>query len=690
MSIYDTVGRPWIEPPKCRVHGLASEAGRPLNGLVGKIISPGGAEGAADTRVLVMLNGVAEPKSLKLGNLHVETSQRVEFGVGVGREELGGQNGADPTRPTELFVSLVRGRDRLAAIDLPDNAVVTCGRTFGNVMAVNHCLQQLEAAGNLHGLPPIWFALTDLNVCATVNRIATGGGLPEDMPHDVLVAPLNEMHRLIRTVVDAGVAVFAIFGPHRCAQDGPTERVGTERVNSVIEHALALYPSPHPQRSGCIEVRFIGTPADPTMTPLTSRHERFIDYGPVEALAYARFTAGLGYASRLAPLVLASVDPQAFWAACLRVDDFVTTLSELSNVPAAVSAAWLTLRNGMEGVIKACRKTYIKFVAWGRDGTWSQDLTSAERHLDIAQDGAYCGMYMTKDRIEREGSSLKQRGGVRFHMLDDTKDTEMGKLFECMMMGPGSSIQDINATLKGLGHGDDPLGLAQDPMASCGACGKTDGPLRKCTACQGQVYCSDKCQRTHWPTHKKYCSRLLVKLRESRDRFEARGGSMDMKTHPGNVPATSMPASMMSEASGVGTASIFWNPGGESFITFKDYPKERRGDELDISDAEMSSRESSNDDMIKFGWLSELPAPIRFLVCCGPLQDLAVAKESLEELLTSERWQLPGADAAMQIVPSAKFTALGAEPSLDLTNSGSLLTLPRAACATPPAHPEVA
>ena len=279
-SVFDVAGRPWVEPPKCRVFGLTSEAGRPLNGVCGKIISHGGVQGPPDTRVMVMLDGVDTPKSLKLGNLNVMPQDTVMFGVGVGREELGGQDGTDPTRPVELFVSLVLGRDRMGTVDVPAAAVSTCGRTVGNLMAVNHLLEQIKAREEANGQTvqghrPIGFALTDLNVCGYVNQVAMDGGALSDAPplHEVLAAPLQEMRRLVRIFVDAGVAIFAMFAPHRCTPDSMngTPGLGLERLHSVLEHSVALYPTPHPQRSGCVEVRFVGTPASAETKYLTSQ-----------------------------------------------------------------------------------------------------------------------------------------------------------------------------------------------------------------------------------------------------------------------------------------------------------------------------------------------------------------------------------------------------------------------------------
>lgn len=59
-------------------------------------------------------------------------------------------------------------------------------------------------------------------------------------------------------------------------------------------------------------MRYIGKPAKPTGQIVSSRHERFIDYGFDEAIAYIRFSLSVGDVARLDPLTLASVDPQAF------------------------------------------------------------------------------------------------------------------------------------------------------------------------------------------------------------------------------------------------------------------------------------------------------------------------------------------------------------------------------------------
>jgi tetratricopeptide (TPR) repeat protein len=50
--------------------------------------------------------------------------------------------------------------------------------------------------------------------------------------------------------------------------------------------------------------------------------------------------------------------------------------------------------------------------------------------------------------------------------------------------------------------------------ASCGTAGGDDIKLKKCTACHLVRYCSVKCQRGHWPQHKKACKKRAAELRD--------------------------------------------------------------------------------------------------------------------------------------------------------------------------------
>ena len=50
--------------------------------------------------------------------------------------------------------------------------------------------------------------------------------------------------------------------------------------------------------------------------------------------------------------------------------------------------------------------------------------------------------------------------------------------------------------------------------ASCGVAGNDDIKLKNCTACYLVRYCSVKCQKEHWPKHKKECKKRAAELRD--------------------------------------------------------------------------------------------------------------------------------------------------------------------------------
>ena len=50
--------------------------------------------------------------------------------------------------------------------------------------------------------------------------------------------------------------------------------------------------------------------------------------------------------------------------------------------------------------------------------------------------------------------------------------------------------------------------------ASCGTPGSDDTKLKKCNACYLVRYCGVKCQRNHWPKHKKECKRRAAELKD--------------------------------------------------------------------------------------------------------------------------------------------------------------------------------
>lgn len=85
--------------------------------------------------------------------------------------------------------------------------------------------------------------------------------------------------------------------------------------------------------------------------------------------------------------------------------------------------------------------------------------------------------------------------------------------------GDSQLLQQLVRTLSPVKIGDNPTGLSVlsqgingyrmtfDTEDNCGTCGEM-GAEKKCSACKMVRYCDGRCQKLHWPTHKKMCSKM--------------------------------------------------------------------------------------------------------------------------------------------------------------------------------------
>ncbi|XP_033731860.1 ankyrin repeat and MYND domain-containing protein 2-like isoform X2 [Pecten maximus] len=85
--------------------------------------------------------------------------------------------------------------------------------------------------------------------------------------------------------------------------------------------------------------------------------------------------------------------------------------------------------------------------------------------------------------------------------------------------GDSQLLQQLVRTLATVKIGDSPSGLSVltqgvngyrmtfDADDICGTCGESYAE-KKCSACKMVRYCDSRCQKLHWPTHKKMCSKM--------------------------------------------------------------------------------------------------------------------------------------------------------------------------------------
>ena len=134
-------------------------------------------------------------------------------------------------------------------MQVPGEATEVCGRAFGALLAITSFFEHMLDGQNdltqlAANMPSISFWLTDLNVCRVVN-LAAAGAPAIVSPHTLLAAPLQLLATLVGQYTAAGIAVYAVFDPHRCVADKSNDQ-GKQRFAAATAGHAALYPSPHP------------------------------------------------------------------------------------------------------------------------------------------------------------------------------------------------------------------------------------------------------------------------------------------------------------------------------------------------------------------------------------------------------------------------------------------------------------
>ena len=130
--------------------------------------------------------------------------------------------------------------------------------------------------------------------------------------------------------------------------------------------------------------------------------------------------------------------------------------------------------------------------------------------------------------------------------------------------------------------------------------------------CHGVAYCSTTCAKNCWKTHKKICKPSFAHIRRSILYLSSR---YNITIDPTSSPPSDKPSlDLLSEASGTGFCGTMFDPTGKfSLITLTEYGQPT--------------------DTIKFTNVSDLEPPLRFLMTCGPLADITVAKGCVDEVI---------------------------------------------------------
>merc|ERR1711957_406115 len=132
-------------------------------------------------------------------------------------------------------------------------------------------------------------------------------------------------------------------------------------------------------------------------------------------------------------------------------------------------------------------------------------------------------------------------------------------------ISPERTTKIFNEAMKSVGFGRKSKYRIQDAEKVCDNCKKrSKKKLLACARCEGVSYCNAKCQTDHWKQHRSSCCRVFVQLQKQMDNMKMNhpdGPKIVHGLYPSGSSALPPGPGMISEVSGIGMMSIFWNPG---------------------------------------------------------------------------------------------------------------------------------
>mmetsp|Transcript_37409 Transcript_37409/g.81886 ORF Transcript_37409/g.81886 Transcript_37409/m.81886 type:complete len:674 (+) Transcript_37409:382-2403(+) len=524
-------------------------------------------------------------------------------------------------------------------------------RCRGNLHAATTLLRSFRSLGNTG----VVIMCTDLNVSRAIDIVVAGRDDTAALC-SALSGPFQAMKAVIQKEVERGSFVMASYRPHRIEPDGfdKSQWRGDERLYAVTSGKFKIYPCLDKKNWDCMEVRYVGTAA--------VRQEIYLDYGADEAELYVQNAAALNETERLLPETLARVDPQAFWAAVLHVDTFFRALE--SHGDASLVGKWLVVFDGVKKSREKWRKvaedSRIRLpaaIVTGENSAWS--IKSDADHEKIASGCSSIALLMMLKELECE-TPLH----FKFDVLDCYRMSELASFISAitaakrkeadhLARGKVLHMKDRAAFMKlsleeaGYGNG---IYVSTDPLETCHHCKKLVDDMKMCSKCNGVAYCGADCARASWKVHKKECRPTFAHIRRcvmylanefliTIDPYMSQGNSAPTET------------CLISEASGTGSLGIMWNPCQLSFITLNK-PNAVSGGSPHALEGE-SMQGINMENVIPFRSISELDPPRRFLVACGPLPDISVARGCVDEAIS-----MAGGDIAKLKMDVVNFTAL--------------------------------
>ena len=87
-------------------------------------------------------------------------------------------------------------------------------------------------------------------------------------------------------------------------------------------------------------------------------------------------------------------------------------------------------------------------------------------------------------------------------------------------------------------------------VRKCSECGQQKRNTKECGNCMEVSYCGERCQKRHWPNHKRECLKVSQHIRDVTEELKQRPRVVTELYYWGNVPALDLINLAMNEGSG--------------------------------------------------------------------------------------------------------------------------------------------
>mmetsp|Transcript_4298 Transcript_4298/g.7170 ORF Transcript_4298/g.7170 Transcript_4298/m.7170 type:complete len:195 (-) Transcript_4298:156-740(-) len=152
-------------------------------------------------------------------------------------------------------------------------------------------------------------------------------------------------------------------------------------------------------------------------------HDIWLDYGPSEAVAYAKHCIAMEETDRLAPEILAQVDPSAFWSCVVHFQTFIKTLQEIGTHKKIIGK-WLAMEEGSRASRRAIVEIGGSHLLPDKNGKWQ--IQNDHQHATLSLQNARAALVTVMIKAMEATNKISEPNILYVHTNLYYHGTEIG------------------------------------------------------------------------------------------------------------------------------------------------------------------------------------------------------------------------------------------------------------------------